>query len=143
MPTRLRLTTGAGRIFFFSFAEYPAASSLRSLSGYFGGVGCCGELHSLAESTKSHVRVYIFGVNANCYLGFRLSSLFVMIIHQQRSWVYFELCREISYTGTGSPMHRSENWEGLVQFKRGDRFQALRAYWLAWWHGAWLAAPFR
>ena len=29
-----------------NFARYPAASSLRSRSGYFGGVGCCGELHS-------------------------------------------------------------------------------------------------
>ncbi len=28
-----------------NFARYPAASSLRSRSGYFGGVGCCGELH--------------------------------------------------------------------------------------------------
>jgi hypothetical protein len=32
------------KLFLFSFAEYPAASSLRSPSGYFGGVGCCGEL---------------------------------------------------------------------------------------------------
>jgi hypothetical protein len=54
-----------------------------------------------------------------------------MAIHQQRTWAYFELCREISYKGTGSPEHRSENWEGLIQFKRGDRFQASRAYWLA------------
>jgi len=143
MPTRPRLTTGAGRFFFFSFAEYPAASGLRSRSGYFGGVGCRGELHSLAESTKSHVRVYIFGVNANCYLEFLNRSFFVMVIHQQRSCAYFELSREIIYKGTGSPMHRSENWEGLVQVKRGDRFQASRAYWLACWHGAWLAAPFR
>ncbi len=30
----------------FSFAEYPAASGLRSRSDYFGGVGCCGERHS-------------------------------------------------------------------------------------------------
>ena len=30
----------------FSFAEYPVASGLRSRSGYFGGVGCCGELYS-------------------------------------------------------------------------------------------------
>jgi cell filamentation protein len=29
-------------------AGYPAASGLRSRSGYFGGVGCCGELHSWA-----------------------------------------------------------------------------------------------
>jgi hypothetical protein len=28
-----------------NFARYPAASGLRSRSGYFGGVGCCGELH--------------------------------------------------------------------------------------------------
>ena len=32
-------------IVLFSFAEYPAASGLRSRSDYFGGVGCCGELH--------------------------------------------------------------------------------------------------
>ena len=25
-----------------NFARHPAASSLRSRSGYFGGVGCCG-----------------------------------------------------------------------------------------------------
>ena len=87
--------------------------------------------------------VYIFAVNSNCYLEFIHSSLFVMIIHQQRSWAYLTLCREISYKGTGSPIHRSENWEGLVQLKRGDRSQASRAYWLAWWHGAWLEAPFR
>jgi hypothetical protein len=54
-----------------------------------------------------------------------------MVIHQQKSCAFFELCREISYKGAGSPKHRSENWEGLVQFKRGDRFQASRAYWLA------------
>ncbi|MCG3773338.1 MAG: UTP--glucose-1-phosphate uridylyltransferase [Nitrospira sp.] len=29
-----------------NFARYPAASGLRSRSGCFGGVGCCGELHS-------------------------------------------------------------------------------------------------
>jgi hypothetical protein len=44
------LSTGAfatcGSFFLFSFAEYPVASGLRSRSGYFGGVGCCGELHS-------------------------------------------------------------------------------------------------
>ena len=132
MPIRPRRETG-WRIgfFFFSFAKYPAASGLRSRSGYFGGVGCRGELHSLAESTKSHVRVYIFGVNANCYLEFLNRSLFVMVIHQQRFCAYFERCREISYIGTCSPKRRSENWEGLIQFKRGDRFQASRAYWLA------------
>ena len=31
-----------------NFTTYPAASGLRSQSGYFGGVGCCGELHFLA-----------------------------------------------------------------------------------------------
>jgi len=71
--------------------------------------------------------------HSNCYLylEFLRSSFFVMAIHQQRTWAYFELRREINYNGTGSPEHRSENWEGLVQFKRGDRFQASRAYWLA------------
>ena len=100
-------------------------------------------LHSLAESTKSHVRIYIFGVITNCYLEFLKRLLFVMVIHRQRSCAYFEPCRELSYYRTCSPKHRSANWEGLVQLKRGDRFQASRAYWLAWWHGAWLAAPFR
>jgi len=36
-------------------------------------------------------------LNSNCYLEFRHSSLFVMIIHQLKSWAYFELCRRISY----------------------------------------------
>ena len=37
---------GRGLRSLFSFAAYPVASGLRSRSGYEGGVGCCGELHS-------------------------------------------------------------------------------------------------
>jgi hypothetical protein len=85
----------------------------------------------LPACRSSMIGVLFPSPHSNCYLDFLRSSFFVMIIHQQRSWACFELCREISYKGTGSPEYRSENWEGLVQFKRGDRFQDSRAYWLA------------
>jgi hypothetical protein len=43
MQIAVREPTGFS--YLFSFAEYPVASGLRSRSGYFGGVGCCGELY--------------------------------------------------------------------------------------------------
>ena len=50
----------------FSFPEYPVASGLRSRSGYFGGVGCCGEFYSREWLWRKTV---CSSARKNCWYG--------------------------------------------------------------------------
>ena len=50
-----------------NFARFPAASGLRSRSGYFGGVGCCGELDY--QVRRNARKSFISSMSRNSSMG--------------------------------------------------------------------------